>query len=183
MPYRIIIPSAGRSEELLSERLAGFAVEGMEERSDSLHVFFGSFAEAMEAMEAGEALGGGAPEEIGDQNWSAVWQADWVPLLIGERFFLCPAWVSAATPDGRIRLEMVAGNVFGGGDHATTQLCLELLERVLVRGELVADIGAGTGILTRAARALGARAVGCDIDRGAAVDLYWVGGWAGGRTV
>ena len=33
------------------------------------------------------------------------------------------------------------------------------------------DIGAGTGVLTRAARALGARAVGCDIDRASALDF------------
>jgi ribosomal protein L11 methyltransferase len=160
--YRVSIPLAGRSQDELCERLTDFAVEGIEEHPDSLHVFFGS---TVEASQAGMALGGGAPEEMADRNWSAEWQAGWAPLPIGERFFLCPAWVSAATPAGRIRLEMVPGNVFGGGDHPTTQLCLELLERLVVPGCRVADIGAGTGLLIRAARALGARAVGCDIDR------------------
>ena len=166
--YLVFIPFAGRSPELLCERLADFAVEGIEEHADSLSVFFTSLPEASQAR---LTLGGGAPEEIADRNWSAEWQADWSPLLIGERFFLCPAWVTEAAPAGRIRLEMVPGNVFGGGDHATTQLCLELLEQVIVPGALVADIGAGTGILTRAARGLGARAVGCDIDRASAGDF------------
>ena len=179
MYYLVSIPFAGRSQELLCERLADFAVEGIEEHADSLSVFFGSLEEA---SQAGLELGGREPEEIADRNWSAAWQADWVPLLIGKRFFLCPAWVTEATPAGRIRLEMVPGNVFGGGDHATTQLCLELLEEVVVPGALVADIGAGTGVLTRAARALGARAVGCDIDRASSIDFIGsADGLAGGR--
>ena len=81
-------------------------------------------------------------------------------------------------------MEMVPGNVFGGGDHPTTRLCLEFLERLVRRGEWVADVGAGTGILTRAARALGARAVGGDIDSAAAGMTDYLGSadaLAGGR--
>lgn len=179
MYYRISIPFAGRSPDLLCERLADFAVEGIEEHADSLSVFFTSLAEA---SQAGMVLGGGSPEELADRNWSAEWQADWAPLLIGERFFLCPAWLAVEVPAGRIRLEMVPGNVFGGGDHATTQLCLELLEQLVVPGSFVADIGAGTGILTVAARALGARAVGCDINRESTVDFIGsADALAGGR--
>lgn len=172
MYFRINIPLAGRSQELLCERLADFEVSGIEEHSESLSVFFDSLAEA---SRAGLALGGEAPEEMADQNWSSAWQAEWGPLLIGERFFLCPAWLAVAVPEGRIRLEMVPGNVFGGGDHATTQLCLELLERVVARGCWVADIGAGTGVLTRGARALGARAAGCDIDPASGTFVDFIG--------
>jgi ribosomal protein L11 methyltransferase len=79
---------------------------------------------------------------------------------------------------------MVPGNVFGGGDHPTTQLCLALLEELVGPGMRVADIGAGTGVLTRAARALGARAVGCDIDPASAGLVDFIGSadaLAGGR--
>ncbi len=172
MCFRVFIPLGGRSQEFVFERLAAFTISGIEEHSDSLSVFFDSFDEG---LRAGLELGGGAPEEMADQNWSAAWQAEWAPLLIGERFFLCPAWLADETPEGRIRLEMVPGNVFGGGDHATTQLCLELLERVVVPGCLVADIGAGTGVLTLAARALGARAAGCDIDPASLAFVDFVG--------
>lgn len=161
MFYRVVIPFAGRAPEELWALLAEFAVEGIEEFDDSAAVFFGS---GDDARRAAAELGGSEPEEMADQNWSADWQADWKPLLVGQRFFLCPSWIDEATPDGRIRLEMIPGNVFGGGDHPTTQLCLELLEICVRPGMLIADIGAGTGILTRAARELGARAAGCDID-------------------
>lgn len=172
MYYRVSIPLADRSPEFICERLADFDVAGIEEREDSVLAYFESLTEA---SSAGGELGGGAAEEVVDQNWSAGWQADWTPLLVGERFFLCPSWVDEVTPTGRIRLEMVPGNVFGGGDHPTTQLCLELLERVIEPGMLVADIGAGTGILTQAARALGARAFGCDIDPSAMGMVDFIG--------
>jgi ribosomal protein L11 methyltransferase len=170
--YRVQIPLAGRSAEAFDERLAEFAVEGVEELSDSLRVYFTSHAEA-EAAAA--ATGGGIPEEVADENWSAAWQAEWTPRTVGDRFYLCPTWLDDPAPAGRVRLEMVPGNVFGGGDHPTTQLCLELLETVVEEGVRVADIGAGTGILTAAARALGARAVGCDIDRAAAPGVDFIG--------
>lgn len=170
--YRVRIPLNGRLQEEICERLADFEVAGIEELAGSVRVFFTS---QREAGDAARALGGSEPEVIADENWSAVWQAEWTPLSIGERFFLCPAWVDAATPEGRIRLEMAPGNVFGGGDHPTTQLCLELLEHLARPGVLVADIGAGTGILTKAARALGARAVGCDIDPASAKTVDFIG--------
>lgn len=161
MFYRVVIPLAGRSPEELWERLAAFAVEGVEESDDSAGVYF---TVEEEARRAAEALGGRLPEAMAEQNWSAEWQAGWEAIPVGERFFLCPPWQETPAPAGRIRLEMVPGNVFGGGDHPTTQLCLELLETCVRRGERVADIGAGTGILTRAVWALGGHGVGCDID-------------------
>ena len=35
------------------------------------------------------------PEALEDRNWSEEWQAAWEPISVGERFFLCPAWVEA----------------------------------------------------------------------------------------
>jgi len=170
--YRITIPLAGRASEELLGRLADFAVEGIEEGEEALAVYFASEAEAREVS---AELAGGEPEAMEDRNWSAEWQAEWAPILVGERFFLCPEWLDAETPPGRIRLEMVPGNVFGGGDHPTTQLCLELLERSVHPGARLADIGAGTGILTRAARALGAIVVACDIDPASAPLIDFLG--------
>ena len=57
--------------------------------------------------------------------------------------------------------------VFGDGSHATTRLCagvVDLLCRQSAR-EAVLDVGTGTGLLARIARARGARfVVGTDID-------------------
>src|SRR5262249_31400738 len=78
-------------------------------------------------------------------------------------FYLAPPWDESPTPNGRIRLNMRPGYVFGSGDHPTTQLCLQLLEGV--RPGRTLDVGSGTGILAVAALRLGAPFVAaCDTD-------------------
>jgi ribosomal protein L11 methyltransferase len=99
------------------------------------------------------------------KDWSQAWRNSWQPLLVGERFFVTPAWSDAPTPAGRIRLDMPSGVAFGTGQHATTRLCIQALERQLKPGESVLDLGTGSGILSRAAVILNAgRVIGCDID-------------------
>ncbi|MEE9172107.1 MAG: 50S ribosomal protein L11 methyltransferase [candidate division NC10 bacterium] len=60
---------------------------------------------------------------------------------------------------GDIHIYIRPSTVFGDGSHATTQMCLEMLELELQRGDRVVDIGTGTGILAIAAAKLGARDV------------------------
>ena len=68
-------------------------------------------------------------------------------------------------PEGRLRLEVNPGMACGTGWHPCTQMCLEAMERYVEPGAAVLDVGIGSGILTVAARLLGAGcAVGCDID-------------------
>lgn len=57
--------------------------------------------------------------------------------------------------------------VFGDGSHPTTRLCAGVVDLLcrLLRPESVLDVGTGTGVLARIARARGARfIVGTDID-------------------
>ncbi|MBL8233816.1 MAG: 50S ribosomal protein L11 methyltransferase [Bryobacterales bacterium] len=96
-------------------------------------------------------------------DYSANWQHEWQPFAVGGRFYLAPPWDTSMTPEGRIRLTMQPGNVFGSGDHPTTQLCLELLEFAINPGDRVLDVGTGTGILAIASAHLHARfAAACD---------------------
>ena len=52
---------------------------------------------------------------------------------------------------------MNPGLTFGTGSHASTQLCLEGVEAHTKEGDLVLDLGCGSGILAIAALCLGAR--------------------------
>jgi ribosomal protein L11 methyltransferase len=98
-------------------------------------------------------------------DWTRQWRADIEPLAVGNRLFLVPDWRDDPAPPGRLRLEVRFAQASGSGYHAPTQLALEALEQVLCPGDVFADIGTGSGILTRAARLLGAaQVVACDID-------------------
>jgi ribosomal protein L11 methyltransferase len=77
---------------------------------------------------------------------------------IGTRLWLAPADDSDAPAD-RIVVRINMGLAFGTGEHATTALCLEWLERHVTPGLTVLDYGCGSGILALAALKLGARFV------------------------
>jgi len=107
-----------------------------------------------------------AYKQIADQNWMEAWKQHYKPILIGERLLILPVWMDSPEP-ARVAIKIDPGMAFGTGTHPTTQLCLELMERVFVERQMsnVIDIGCGSGILSIAAIKLGAKNVlGVDID-------------------
>lgn len=111
----------------------------------------------------------GDPQPAPDIDWVARIHDAWPPLLVGEKFFVVAPWRSDPTPPGRLRLEINPGLQCGTGRHPCTQKCLEAMERVVRPGDSVLDVGSGSGILSMAAKLLGAgRVVACDIDPDAA---------------
>jgi len=99
------------------------------------------------------------------QDWENNWKAYFHPMRVGEKLLIQPAWEPPADPQGRVVLLLEPGLAFGSGSHATTRLCMEALERAVTPGCAVLDVGCGSGILSVAARLLGAgSALGVDID-------------------
>lgn len=102
---------------------------------------------------------------VPDEDWAEVWKQYFHPRRIGKRFWIQPTWEPAAAKPGDIVISLDPGQAFGTGDHPTTRLCLELLERLDPKGQKVADIGCGSGILSIGASLLGASQVSAvDID-------------------
>ncbi len=101
-----------------------------------------------------------------EEDWATSWQKYYQPIPVGKRIYIVPEWMrDQPVPDGRAPLYLNPGLTFGTGSHATTQLCLELLEEAVRPGDRVLDLGCGSGILAIAALALGAsHATGVDID-------------------
>ena len=99
-------------------------------------------------------------DSIADEDWSLSWKQHWQADPVGDRLLILPAWLEI--PDEhreRLVLKMDPGSAFGTGSHPTTRLCLEALERTPTKGQLVADLGCGSGVLALAALGLGAEAV------------------------
>jgi ribosomal protein L11 methyltransferase len=114
----------------------------------------------------------GEPREAPEVDWVQQTKDAWPPVLVGEKFFLVAPWRTEPTPEGRFRLEINPGQQCGTGQHPCTQKCLEAMERLVKPGDSVLDVGSGSGILSIAAKLLGAgHVVSCDIDPEACVDF------------
>lgn len=102
-----------------------------------------------------------------EKDWNEAWRAGFCGLEVPGFGWILPSWVEKTDlHQGRV-LRIDPGSGFGTGTHETTQLCLQLLvERSnRIQGASILDLGSGSGILSLAAVALGAREVtGVEID-------------------
>jgi len=94
-----------------------------------------------------------------DRDWEQEWRRSLHPLRVGKTWLVHPSWQSPAGYPTRIPIVIDPKMAFGTGTHATTQLCLEELERLPLSGARVLDVGTGTGILAIAAAKSGAKHV------------------------
>jgi ribosomal protein L11 methyltransferase len=85
-----------------------------------------------------------------EEGWRDRWRAFHHGVRAG-RLWVGPPW-EAAPPDAT-PVVIDPGRAFGTGAHATTRLCLELLQEVEPTSLL--DVGCGSGVLSIAAAKLG----------------------------
>jgi ribosomal protein L11 methyltransferase len=101
---------------------------------------------------------------IDEEDWAENWKAHFHPMPVGRRLIVVPAWMAAEDPE-RIPLLLDPGMAFGTGAHPSTRMCLATLESLVQPGDLVVDLGCGSGILSVAAALFGAgHVLACDID-------------------
>lgn len=106
---------------------------------------------------------------IREEDWANNWKQYFKPVKIGEKLVIKPSWEKYENDGSRIILEIDPASSFGTGQHHTTRLCLELLEKSLKKGDRILDMGCGSGILSIGAMLLGAGgAVAVDIEQNAA---------------
>lgn len=101
-----------------------------------------------------------------EEDWAYSWQKYYQPMTVGETLYIVPEWERGKPiPEGRTAVYLNPGLTFGTGSHASTQLCLTLLEKSRIPGSALLDLGCGSGILSIAALNLGcSQATGVDID-------------------
>ena len=90
-------------------------------------------------------------------DWTEHWKA-----LVGAHelgaFAVVPPWLAEGRDPART-IVIDPGMAFGTGDHPTTRGVVRLMPGVVRPGDLVADLGAGSAVLSIAASRLGARRV------------------------
>ncbi len=106
---------------------------------------------------------------IREEDWANNWKQYFKPIEVGQKLVIKPSWEEYTGDGSRKILEIDPASSFGTGQHHTTRLCLELLEKSLVPGDRLLDMGCGSGILSIGAMLLGASsAVAVDIEQNAA---------------
>ena len=101
------------------------------------------------------------PIDVPDDGWAERSQAGLKAVRVGD-IVVAPPWDRSVPDDGAIVVEITPSTGFGTGHHATTRLCLSLMQRLrpqIAESRRVVDLGTGSGVLAIAAIRLGARNV------------------------
>ncbi|OQY43618.1 MAG: ribosomal protein L11 methyltransferase [Anaerolineaceae bacterium 4572_78] len=117
-----------------------------------------------------KALPHGLPEpqlkHVGEHDWLDTWKENFHVIRIKPHIVIQPSWQTYTPSTDDVVIKLDPGLAFGSGLHPTTALCLRILQGMSLEGIDVLDVGTGSGILSIAARKLGAsqgRAV--DVDK------------------
>lgn len=120
-----------------------------------------------ELVEMGINIGQGmvVSNTVYEDDWANSWKKYYRTTKIGEKIVIKPRWEKYYPEDNEIIIELDPGMAFGTGTHETTMMCIELLEKYIKNGDIVFDIGTGSGILAITSSKLGAsKVLAVDID-------------------
>lgn len=98
--------------------------------------------------------------EVNEEEWATAWKKYYHPVKISDKFTIVPTWEEyEPQSDEELIIELDPGMAFGTGTHPTTIMCIQALERFVKKGDVVIDVGTGSGVLSIAAALLKAKKV------------------------
>ncbi len=150
----------GAARDILLARLAGAGCDAFEETEAELRAYIqeaGYDASLIKAI-AGELNHEFSERSIAPQNWNAVWEASFEPVIV-PRFCTVRAGFHPPAADTPYEVIITPKMSFGTGHHATTRLMMQAISETEFSGKNVLDFGTGTGILAILAGKLGASSV------------------------
>jgi len=104
-------------------------------------------------------------EIIEDRNWNEEYEKNVRVIEVTERIVIKPSFKEYKSKPGQIIITIDPKMSFGTGEHATTKLVVQLIDKYVNGGERVLDVGSGTGVLAICSVMLGAqKAIGVDND-------------------
>ncbi len=107
-----------------------------------------------------------ATEIISDPDWGEQWKKYFKPIRVCKNIVVKPTWERYSPASRDIVVEIDPGMAFGTGQHASTRMCMEAIEDIILKDRSVKewkvlDVGCGTGILGITAAKMGAGDVIC----------------------
>lgn len=89
-------------------------------------------------------------------DWIEIWRKHFRPIHIGS-IVVVPEWIAYDKAEGEEIVKLDNNMAFGTGEHETTAMCVELLQKYLTPDSVCIDVGCGSGILGISAVKLGAK--------------------------
>ena len=165
------------AEDIVSSMLADLGIEGVQiedkiplTQQDKEQMFVDilpQVREEMEQMRAYVDVGDATIEEseTEDVDWVNNWKQYFHQFYIDD-ILVIPSWEDVKAEDSdKLVIHIDPGTAFGTGMHETTQLCIRALRKYVKNGDLVLDVGCGSGILGMLALKFGAgHSIGTDLD-------------------
>lgn len=94
--------------------------------------------------------------EIEGDDWIEIWRTHFRPIHLGA-IVVVPEWIEYTKADGEEIVKLDNNMAFGTGEHETTSMCVELLQKYVTPDSVCIDVGCGSGILGISAVKLGAQ--------------------------
>lgn len=160
--WAVDVRAAGETRDAVAAWLVTDTGQAVEERGDGVLVGFAPSEDQARSLAERVRSGFAPPPDVSIRavepvDWSIRWREGLGPRTIG-RLTLVPSWVPVPAGVGAV-VSVDPETAFGSGEHGSTRAVLALLERHLMPGARVLDLGTGSGILAIAAVKLGARHV------------------------
>lgn len=97
---------------------------------------------------------------VQEEDWENEWKKYFKPIKVTNRFMIVPSWEAYDHKESNeLVITINPGMAFGTGTHPTTVLSLQALEETVKSGDIILDVGAGSGVLSIASILLGAHHV------------------------
>ena len=161
---KLSISTTEEQGDILTAYLSDFPFDSFDYEGGLLNAYIpqGEFDRCKESVEEllyNEGILDYYFEDIEQQNWNAVWESNFKEVEVRNRVLIRAPFHKAHTHYKGLEIVIQPKMSFGTGHHATTQLMVEVLLDLDLRGKRVLDMGSGTGVLAIVAAKLGAESV------------------------
>ena len=163
---KFIITAEPFNPELISGLLWTLEIEGIKEEPDRIEAFINikskitkeNIKSLLHQLITEKLITSFKIKEelIENKNWNAEWEKSVNIIEVSDKIIIKPSFKKYIPKKNQIVIEINPKMSFGTGEHQTTKLMLEALEKYVKRGMKILDVGTGTGILSIASIKLGA---------------------------
>lgn len=161
--------------DIISGLLWQLEIEGISENENSLSIFANEESEVsviqisniLNSLKGQNLIEDFSIDEtsVEEKNWNEEWEKTIDIIEVNDKIVIKPTFRNYTPKPEQLVITIDPKMSFGTGEHETTKLVLNLLDKYVNNEIRVLDVGSGTGVLSIASSLLGAKHVlGIDND-------------------